>query len=190
MFNCKCGYLYNITKNVKNKQLGGKVSNDVDLLFEKFKSGKKLEEDDIKSLTSDDLKDDPRFDAMTIKERSRLVASINAVDKTFLNPKEDEEESANIAYFICKRCKRYEPIKAGTIIYTKPYNSQQTDDSIDYSNYIHDVTLPRTKVYVCKNSECETHKNPKKKEAVFTKNTMDQIIYICTTCSTHWIASS
>ena len=50
-----------------------------------------------------------------------------------------------------------------------------------------DPTLPRTKDFTCKNSNCISHKDPKLKEAVFLKIPKSyNLTYVCTTCHYSW----
>ena len=43
--------------------------------------------------------------------------------------------------------------------------------------------MPRTRRYVCINPECESHKDPTKREAVFfTMNNTYKKRYVCVTC--------
>ena len=50
-----------------------------------------------------------------------------------------------------------------------------------------DPILPRTHDYSCKNPNCITHKDTKKKEAVFIKDKDSfKIIYICCVCFYSW----
>lgn len=191
MFFCdKCRYLFNVTKDVKNKQIGGKINEALNKLFEKFKTNKEITERDLKNIKANDVQEDERFELMNKKEQRKLISVIKAVDKNFFSePDEPENESvgANIAYFICKFCKNSKPIKPGTIIYTKKYQTSTSTEDIDYTYAIHDQTLARTRNYICPNEKCETHSDSSLKEAVLTKNSNDQIVYICTVCNKNWI---
>lgn len=202
---CKeCRYLFNVTKDVKSKQLGGKINAALNNIFEKYNStdstiNKTITEEDLKKIKGKDLLDDDRFDIMTKKDQRKLISTIKAVDKNFfVEEKETKEDTVdnqefvignNPVYFICKFCKNYEKIKPQTCIYTKNFGGENAIEVDNYTYSIYDHTLPRTRNYICKNSKCETLKNDAIKEAVLTKNSLEQIVYICTSCSTHWIES-
>jgi len=127
---------------------------------------------------------------MNKKDQRKLISNIKTIDKNFFNkevPTEKIKIGSNIAYFICKFCKNYRPITAGTLIYSKNYNSIAVAETEDYTYALYDHTLPRTRNYICKNPECATHSDDALKEAILTKNVMEQIVYICTYCSTSWV---
>lgn len=191
MFFCeKCRYLFNVTKDIKSKQVGGKINDALTIIFDKISRGEQIMEKDLKKFKGKDLLDDERFEVMNKKDQRKLISTVKAVDKNFFAEEEPESEAkvgSNIAYFICKFCKNYKPIKPGTVIYSKSYSTINASEMEDYTYAIYDQTLPRTRTYICKNAKCETHKNDSLKEAILTKNATDQIVYICTHCSTNWI---
>lgn len=191
MFFCeKCHYLYNVTKDVKSKQTGGKINDRLNNIFTKFNEKDKITEADIKKIKGKDIMEDERFENMTKKEQRKMISSIKLVDKNFF-VEEDIEQKTKIgntsSYFICKYCKHYKPIKPQTIIYSKKYRGDSNIETEDYTYAIYDNTLPRTKNYICQNEKCETHKKDDLKEAILVKNNLDQIVYVCGNCTTHWI---
>jgi len=193
MFFCdKCGYLFNITKDVKSKQVGGKINKALNVIFEKFTSGDKIAEEDLVNVKGEDITNDERYDLMNKRDQRKVISTIKAIDKNFFAVDEEAEKKigSNIAYFICRFCKNYQKIEPGTLIHSKTFNTSQTDEGEDYSYSVHDSTLARTKNYVCKNLKCETHKDISLREAALTKNSMDQIIYVCVSCGTHWAGGS
>lgn len=190
MFFCdKCNYLYDVTKEVSNKQIGGKINDALNVIFNKFTLGEKIQIKDLKNITNKDIKDDLRFDEMTKKDQKKFTSWIKTVDKTFFledkNAEEDQKADAT-AYFICKNCKRYVIIEPATLIYRKNYG-ENIIEAEDYSYSSYDSTLPRTKNYICKNANCETHNNINIREAVITKNITDQVVYVCTVCKLDWV---
>ncbi len=193
MFFCeKCFYTFNITKDVKSKQIGGRINEALTVIFNKFHNNEQLQEKDLKKIRGKDLTDDERFEDMTKKEQRKMVSWVKNIDKSFFVEEEvssDTKIGSNIAYFICKFCKNSKPIKPGTLIYSKNYGSSNSVETENYEYAIYDQTLQRTRNYMCKNPKCESHKNDSVREAAMTKNTMDQIVYICTSCSTHWVGS-
>lgn len=190
MFFCnKCRYSFNITKDVQSKQIGGKINEALTVIFNKYKKNEPIEEKDLLNVIGKDITDDERFEMMSKKDQRKMVSTIKAVDKNFFIPAAVDPESpivgSNVAYFICKFCKNNKPIKPQTLIYSKNYNT--TIEVEDYTFAVHDQTLPRTRNYICKNPKCKTHTDPQIKEAVLTKNSTEQIVYICTVCLSNWI---
>ena len=199
MFFCeKCSYLFNVTKDVKSKQIGGKINDALTGLFNKYGNGEKIVEKDLGNIKGKYLVNDERFENMSKKDQRSMMSVIKAVDKNFFVEDKNSKNSkggdaevkvgSNVAFFICKYCKNSKPIKPQTIIYTKNYGGVNSIEPEDYSYAIYDYTLPRTRNYICKNKNCETHNNNANKEAIITKNALGQVIYICGTCTTNWIS--
>lgn len=191
MFFCeKCHYLYNVTKDVKSKQIGGKINETLTNIYNKYSNNEPLEEKDLKRIKGKDLLEDDRFENMTKKEQRKIISFVKAVDRNFFAQEEEPTKTKignTSAFFICKYCENSKPIKPGTLIYSKNYNTVDSTDVDDYTYAIYDQTLPKTRDYICKNEKCKTHSNPDIKEATLTKNARDQIVYICNICSTYWI---
>lgn len=187
----KCRYLYNITKDLKSKQIGGKINEAVNNIMDKYKNREEIREKDLKRIKGKHLLQNNRFDEMTKKDQRKFMSTIRSVDKNIFA--EEEKPTAkvgsNIVYFMCKYCGNSKPIKPGTLIYSKNYGGHDTTEIEDYSNMIHDQTLPRTKNYICKNENCETHNDDSLREAILIKNMSDQIVYVCTSCTTSWTGS-
>ena len=97
-------------------------------------------------------------------------------------------------YFVCKNCGNSETIKEGTMILSKNKSSEKSGNSdttdINVKEYLQMSILPRTRQYHCPNENCESHKVPDKKSAVFFRqeNTY-KVRYICETCETLWAVS-
>jgi len=191
MFFCeKCRFMFNVTKDVKSKQIGGRINEALTNIFNKYTSNEPLQERDLKRIRGKDLLDDERFEDMTKKEQRKMLSWIKSIDKNFFVEEEAPVETkvgSNAAFFICKYCKNSKPIKPGTLIYSKSYGTDTSVETEDYTFAIYDQTLARTRNYICKNPKCESHKNDAVREAALTKNATDQVVYICTSCSTHWV---
>ena len=91
----------------------------------------------------------------------------------------------------CTSCGENYILHPETIIYSLNFGKQQTsfdDDNIDLK--LNDQTLPRTKDYICVNSECETNKknfNNANKEAIFYRASKTyHIKYACLNCKSSW----
>ncbi len=56
MFFCeKCRYLYNVTKDVKSKQIGGKINEALTNIFNKYNNNEQLSDTDLKKIKGKDL---------------------------------------------------------------------------------------------------------------------------------------
>lgn len=189
MFFCKkCGYSNNYTKDtISKKSNETKKYEEVTNIFEKYMGNEELTEEDIENIMPIQLLQDERYDRMNKKDQRKFMMAVKNVDKKFFadDSENDENDSEqNVAYFICKYCNFTDPIKPGTVIFSKQYNldSRISTEIEDYSHIIHSRILPRTKNYICKNIICDTHKNIDSREAVITKNNADRVIYVCTVC--------
>lgn len=88
----------------------------------------------------------------------------------------------------CRIC-GYEGPCQETILLTKTYKQgTKTLGELSDENVIYDRTLKRTIHYNCPNGSCITHKDEDKKEAVFARNSMNNLqqVMVCTLCKTKW----
>jgi hypothetical protein len=188
----KCRNIFDISnqKDIKNRQVGGKIKRAVANLFKKHEEGTPLTDEDLEKLTSKDLLYDEDFGRMSKRAQQKMISWIKTFKKEwFTNDDEDEEEQVVDAYFVCKSCRNTAQIEPGAIICYKSYGIDEASEVEEYAQFIHDQTLPRTRTYICPNKKCTTHKSPDTKEAVITKNYLHQCIYVCTQCATNWVMS-
>lgn len=184
MYFCpKCHCIYNITRSKREITNG---ENKVDVIFRKYPA-EEIEEADLEGLVGEDITNDERFDTMTKNVQRKFMTNIKAIDKNFfLRKSEDKVSSTDMAFFECKFCHYYTPIKPGTCIYTKTIGGGLVAEDENYDFIVHDQTLPRTCNYICPNDHCPTHKDESRKEAILTKNEKRQIVHVCTVCLNHW----
>lgn len=184
MFFCnKCKSSYNITRDVKVKQIGGKIYNSLNVLFNKFAENEKIEKEDLENLKLLDIQNDERYDKMSKKMKTALMKILNTANPAFKETinEETEEMSSNRAFFVCKSCNNYKSIEQGTSVYSKNYGIIM--DNVDYTLRIQDPTLMLTKNYMCSNDKCKTHKMPEIKEAALQKLNTGKVIYVCKVCT-------
>ena len=181
MFFCpKCNFSLDLSKNVP-PEISGNIQLEIpkdfiDIVIEEeldgniklnFSNKELLSSKEYKKL-SDDKKD--------------------LVNKKF---KEINNVSFNLAYFICKNCQFVTKLEPGTKVYEVSLNSNFLENEI-IENKLYDLTLPRTKDYICPNKKCETHKNFSNKEAIFYrpfKNSYN-LKYICNVCEISWLTGN
>ena len=191
--------MFNVTKDVRRKQIGGKINEALNNLFTKYENNEPLVDEDFKNIKGVYLIEDERFENMSGIEQKNMQTWIKHYNKTFLSKTDKPEKSndkskkesikSNAAFFICKYCKNSKPIEPGTLLYSKTFSSDNQEEDDDYSYAIHDQSLARTRNYICKNPKCETHKKPDIREAAITKKSSYQVIYVCTVCTKHWSAA-
>ena len=183
MFFCDdCDYMYNIAKNPKTRQVGGKVQNSIRVIIDKYMEKEPINEDDVRHLTRNNLESDHRYESLPGKDKKKLLSLLRPLSKSFIEG--GDEDGSNDAYFICRNCKNFEKIKPGTVIHTHIFN--EVDDQVDHTYDVYDPTLMGTRAYTCPNKACATHKKPELKDASLTK-TSDHLVYICLVCKYDWI---
>lgn len=99
-----------------------------------------------------------------------------------------ENKTKSNDYFVCKTCFNSEPIKAGTLLFSKSNNLdllKHVNPDIKINNY----TLLQTRNYICPNKDCVTHKHPELRHANLERisHKSYKMRYICTQCKTEWI---
>ena len=107
--------------------------------------------------------------------------------KQFLNKKITNEYIKR-----CVACQSKYPLEPNTIIYSLnlKQSNKFNDDNIELK--INDEILPRTKDYICENTECLTNisqdKNIllKKEAVIYRSNNSYNIKYACCVCNHKW----
>jgi hypothetical protein len=99
------------------------------------------------------------------------------------------DDSIN-AYYVCSNCTYSKAIDSGSIIMSKTGVGNSIESYINYDklkNKIYNKVLPITKNFICINDKCESHKDPKKREAVFYRIGKSlQAWYTCKSCQKYW----
>lgn len=195
MFFCeKCRYLFNVTNDVRGKQVGGKIDTRATKIFDKIDKGEQLVEKDLEKIKGLDIKNSTRFEEMSKKDQKRVITILKAVDKSFFDEEPESETEQRVAvkeaFFICKKCKNYKPIRPCTTVFSKNYSDSVSNevDENEYEYAIYDPSLPRTRVYICKNPKCPSHKDESKREAALTKK-LEHLVYVCCACKAFWLNS-
>ena len=136
------------------------------------------------------------------KDMSKYVAIFNR-DETSKNKKYqklDDKQKAIFnqifdaitstgAEFKCNNCNNIQPIKSTILLYNLNMEEKNTSvRTLEENEFIcNDPILPRTHDYTCKNPNCITHKDIKRKESVFYKEKNSfKVNYICTVCYFSW----
>lgn len=109
----------------------------------------------------------------------------------FYNEKISQKKTISKYILKCTTCGSEYPLIPETTIYSLNFKKQQSSFNDDYIDLkLYDPTLPRTKDYICPNSNCETNSkgfNLANKEAVFYRaNGTYHMKYACLNCKTTW----
>jgi hypothetical protein len=162
---------------------GGDDQSVIDDILE----GKKITSDNVKNIDLVDLLKHPSYKKLQNKQKEIVYNMIS--DLLPKKPTKEQVIMDSKAYFECTNCGFIEPVKDGTLIMRRVSNSSSSADT-SYTNYkdlIHAKELPITRAYKCPNNQCESHKDPEKREAVMLRSYNSiKIEYICRTCTTHW----
>lgn len=177
MYFCdKCSYKFDISKSSNIK------INDPRTIINKIPDVLKLLEDkaDLSNYKASFNKEE-----MT---KNKKFQKLNEIDKIkVIQIFEDLQTSG--ADFKCNNCNYSKSIVETTLLYQYNVNSDNIKilNIEDNKLMVNDPTLPHTHDYTCKNIDCITHKDNKKKDAIFYKdNNNYKVNYICTLCYYNW----
>lgn len=193
MFFCPdCNNSFNITKNIKTSaQIGGKNGGPVEQLYKEFIEKVLSEEEtqniNVDNMTIDDLAKDTNYKKLKQKQKDKVLnrlIELLPIEKKNL-PKADKLKK-HLEHFICKNCGYYEPIKDGTIIFSRTSGDvSQTYVSPDILQLKHSDIIRITSRYECSNPKCQSHKDFEKREAKITRwNNSYGYVMICMACDT------
>jgi hypothetical protein len=184
MFFCpNCNNTFNITK--QKDQKGG--TDKYETIIKKIINNEAVTDEEVNDLVLDKLKDSQSYKKLKIKDREYVFNKINE-----LLPLENKQKEQNVkvmehnVFFICTNCGFKKPIEDGTCIFSRTSpDISQSYTTKNVKNLLHSDILPRTRKYECPNKECNTHKHPEEKEAIFFRiNNTYAVSYICTVCET------
>ena len=174
-----------ITDSPDFLQYGG-AKNELTDLFNNILTKKEVTYNDIKKYNLKEVVKKPEYKNLSSKNKEYIYNKFKELipkDKNALKSKKYEDN--NPAYFICSNCNFTKKINDGRIIYSKKYGITKKTNTSDTTDMIYDETLPRTRNYICRNTNCESHKNSNVKEAVFYRDPDSyKINYICVSCKT------
>jgi len=98
-----------------------------------------------------------------------------------------DKKNETILSYVCRSCNFSKSLNNPTTLLTNNLNIINSIE-IEPELKCNDVTLPRTKDYICKNEKCDSNKKNGIKEAVFYRlNDSYQLVYICCICKTYWL---
>ncbi|CAH6421832.1 DNA-directed RNA polymerase subunit RPB9 [uncultured virus] len=205
MFFCPtCNNAFDITKTIQQK--GGNILVDTsessnssikisggdkfEDIINKILEDKDVEIDELKNVSFDELIKNQSYKKLKSKQKEKIYNKFQD-----LLPKEQKKVFKDIdskpsdqekAYFICNNCGFIKKIEPKTLIFSRTSETiSQSYDVNEYNDMLDSKILPRTRKYVCPNSNCESHDNPYKREAVFFRlNNSYKIKYICNACGT------
>lgn len=179
MYFCpKCNFLLDITKTLQNKN--SKQISSVDIFIEKSLNN------DLNNISNLEFGEDELLKSSIFKKLD------DKEQKIVKNKYEIYGKNNNLvnAYFFCDNCNFNTKLESGAIIFkTNTVNNLEESNEILLSRVL-DMTLPRTKDFICPNKKCETNIkfSDKKREAVFYRPNSNSynLKYICCFCKTSW----
>lgn len=180
-----CSNSFDIQKVISSVQGGGDIS--IDKIINDILNKVPISDKDIKTITTDKITSHVEYKKLTKQNKEFVLNKI----KDQLNEKIKVISQNNIvphkAFFKCTNCGYDEPIKPGMKMISKGEygNSHKTQSySKDFVNH---SFLPRTRRYICKNLQCESHNDLSKREAIMHRiNNTFQMRYVCVSCNTSW----
>jgi DNA-directed RNA polymerase subunit M/transcription elongation factor TFIIS len=126
------------------------------------------------------LNDSSEFKKLKESDRNQIIKLLTT-----------EIDDTMAAYRICKNCSYFERLTERTLVLSRMNTDSVTSgtgDLVQYKYIIHDQTLPHTRDYICKNKNCESHKNFEKRDAKWFRPNPSSyaVIYGCTSCGYLW----
>lgn len=166
---CKnCNYILDITKNIELKT----VEN-----IDEFIKELSINNINLKfNISKEDL------------QKNSNYKKLSSENKTLVDNNFDKFKNLNnIGFFKCNNCGYFTNIENETILITSNKSTKFSSDlyiSLQAKNNI----LPRTRDYICPNTECKANNtNYKEREAVFYRdNNSYKLKYLCCNCNHEW----
>jgi len=180
LFCPQCDSILDINKQTYVISENVTINND-DIL-KKLIDNEKLSIDEIKNINIDLITKSDFYINLDKKVKNELDKKL----KTIISKKGTDEG----VMYICKKCGYTKPLIGRTLILSKigmASSSRITITPQKIRNMLHDKTLPHTRRYICKNTDCISHTQHDKRDAVFFRFTNSlQVYYICCACQTYW----
>lgn len=126
---------------------------------------------------------------MKHKTYQKLDKKIKPNVQTKLTTFFEKLEDSVSAYYFCGICCYSKPIESGTLVASRMGSgaSNMYMNMERMKNRVNNYILPYTRNYICTNKNCESHKDPKKREAVmFRVGNSVQTWYTCCECKSSW----
>lgn len=190
MFFCpNCNNIFNITSLSKDNKLeGGAKLVDYNDLIKKILSKAIIDESQIQDLSIENLLKQETYNNLKSTYKEYVYNKVMELTKVQENKLKNTEikESNDEVYFICNNCGTTKRVKENTLIFSKVSNDiSQSYVATDLSDMQYSDILPITRIYICPNVDCESHKNLEKREAKFFRlNNSFRLKYICLACNT------
>ena len=108
-----------------------------------------------------------KFDVDKIMKHKEFTSLKDKDKKELTKILKGVEDDSLTAYIVCKNCSYSEKLTKPTLILNKmsKFSTDAYTDLTKYKYMRYDNTLPHTRDYVCKNKDCNTHKNVELKNA-------------------------
>jgi hypothetical protein len=124
-----------------------------------------------------------KFDVDKIMKNKEFTSLKDKDKKELTKILKGVEDDSLTAVIVCKNCSYSEKLTKRTLILNKMSNFS-TDAYTDLTKYKYmryDNTLPHTRDYVCKNKDCNTHKNSELKNAKWFRPIQNSYMtyYVC-----------
>lgn len=212
MFYCpNCNNIYDITKNITStlnlEQTGGQISDTpesissittsnmseadtISLIIKKILNGDQVSINDIKFITLDALTKHPNYKKLQGKNKELILNRLSELSPSFSSPIKTTSAMANNAFFLCKNCGNFEPIKPSTLLIRKLYDANfetELEDNIKFQEMAQVKCLPITRNYICPNKKCPSLNNFSLRSARFYRIPGSfRIRYVCISCEESW----
>ena len=201
LFCPQCNTIFDITQSLSDTTLQEGGVNNIEKIITMILNNNKISQNDIDKISNISISqiiEHQMYKNLDPNEKSTVYNKIQIYLPHFTSKKNIsmggellvDKSNKNLAYYRCTYCNFTEPIKPGTLIYSKSSDREIGQTSFDTTNMKYNPIIPYTRNYICPNEKCISHKNPKKKEAKFFRvGDNYQIIYICMACDESFLVN-
>ena len=175
----RCNNFLDISKDAPDYSAPKEKEESIDSIIQKILLNEKVDIDFLKKNKS-------------AIEKSQTFESLNAKKKKIVtefllqNTKQDSETIAHL-YWICSNCNFVKGVNYTILLASQNFENVQANQQFNVDTFMISPLHPRTKNYICLNTECITHKKPEAKECVFGRiGRTFKVHYVCTSCKHYW----
>ena len=159
----ECSNLLRLSTSVK---LGEESEEDISSIISSILT------DDYRSYVNSTISDSNEYSELSQKEKEKIDDYIDNVNQTSI-------------VMECDNCHYYEPIESGEMVYELLGDTNKDTYDINHTEYdYYSKTKYVTRKYICPDTECPSHNDSNKREALITRDYSNHLYHICLACNT------
>lgn len=161
-----CPECSNLLTLSTSMQSGEDITDDITTVISSILS------EDYRSYVSSTITDSTEYSELSQKDKDKVDDYIDSVNTTSI-------------VMACDNCYYHEPIESGELVYELLGTTNK--DTYDINHYEYDSyskTKYITRKYICPDTECPSHSDSMKREALITRDSSNHLAHICLACNT------